>query len=96
MEIITCKLDVKKITKSKLFEGAKGTYLSCTLVPTPNSEYGDYMIVEETTKEERDAGNKGMILGNAKVKKPKAETTHSGSTAGEEKGTPDSDLPFFI
>lgn len=90
MDLITAKIDVLKITKSKLYKGEKGTYLSVTLVPTPNSQHSDYMIVEETTKEERDAGNKGVILGNAKIKKQKPDTSgrvDAGSTT-------DDDLPF--
>lgn len=66
MEVINCKVDVTKITKDKLFKGEKGTYLNFTLIPTPNSQYGDFMLVEDTTKEEREAGTKGVILGNGK------------------------------
>lgn len=51
--MIKIKLDVSKIQKDRLFKGAKGTYLDCTLLETPNSEYGDYMIVQDVTKEER-------------------------------------------
>ena len=72
--MISIKIDVTKINKSRLYVGAKGTYLNCTLIDTPNSEYGDYMIVEETTKEEREAGTKGTILGNGKIIKPKQPT----------------------
>ena len=73
-EIISIKIDVTKITKSKLYVGQKGTYLNCSLIPTPKSEYGDYMIVEDTTREEREGGKKGVILGNGKIRvKPKTE-----------------------
>ena len=91
MDLITAKIDVLKITKSKLYKGEKGTYLNVTLVPTPNSQHSDYMIVEETTKEERDAGEKGVILGNAKIKKPKADTSCKVDAEGI---TPDENLPF--
>jgi len=67
--MITLKIDVLKIDKDRLYKGEKGTYLSCVLIPTPNSEYGDYMIVESVTKEERESGTKGTILGNAKILK---------------------------
>jgi hypothetical protein len=77
--MITLKIDVTKIDKSRLYKGAKGTYLNCTMIDTPTSEYGDYMIVEETTKEEREAGKKGTILGNAKIIKPKSEPTQTKS-----------------
>lgn len=66
MEVINVKIDVTKISKTKLFKGEKGTYLNCTLVPTPDSQYGDFMVVEDTTKEERETGTKGVILGNGK------------------------------
>lgn len=65
--MITGKVDVTKIDKSKLFKGAKGTYLDIVLIETPNSQYGDYMIAQSVTKEERLAGVKGAILGNAKI-----------------------------
>jgi len=62
----TGRIDVTKINKSRLFKGKKGTYLDFVIIDTPNSEYGDAMIVESISKEERDAGNKGTILGNIK------------------------------
>ena len=66
--MITIKIDVTKINKSRLYVGEKGTYLNCVLIDTPESEYGhDFMIVQETTKEEREAGTRGTILGNGKI-----------------------------
>lgn len=64
--MITAKIDVTKIDKAKLFKGAKGTYLDIVLIDTPNGQYGDYMVVQSVTKEERQAGVKGAILGNGK------------------------------
>jgi hypothetical protein len=87
--MITLKIDVMKITKERLYKGEKGTYLNCTLIETPNSEYGDYMIVEETTKEERERGVKGNILGNAKIVKPKQQEQKPTIEI-----TPKDDLPF--
>ena len=68
-KIIRLKLDVSKIDKTKLYKGEKGTYLSCTLLLNDAVDnYGNNgMIVQESTKEERDAGIKGAILGNCKV-----------------------------
>ena len=66
--MITIKIDVTKINKSRLYVGEKGTYLNCVLIDTPESKYGhDFMIVQETTKEEREAGTRGTILGNGKI-----------------------------
>lgn len=64
--MLTLKLDVSKIDKAKLFKGEKGIYLDAVLIETPNSEFSDFMIVQNATKEEREAGIKGAILGNAK------------------------------
>ena len=65
--MITAKIDVSKIDKDKLYKGEKGVYLNVVLIETPNSEYSDFMVVQETTREEREAGIKGGILGNAKI-----------------------------
>lgn len=68
MSTIVIKLDVTKIDKTKLFKGEKGTYLDVVLIETPNNEYGNsHMAVQGVTKEERDAGVKGAVLGNAKT-----------------------------
>lgn len=83
--MISARIDVNKITKSKLYKGEKGTYLDVVLVPTPNSKYGDYMVVESISKQEREAGEKGVILGNAK-------NFSQGQNKSEHSTT--SDLPF--
>ena len=71
--MITGKIDVMKINKDRLYKGKKGTYLSIVLIPTPNSEYGDYMIKENVSKEDREAGNDGAILGNTKINEQPTE-----------------------
>lgn len=57
-----------KIDKAKLFKGEKGTYLDTTiLMKDEPDQYGNVgMIVQNVTKEERDTGVKGNILGNVK------------------------------
>ena len=69
MELITGKLNIKKIREENLFTAESGAvYLDIVLVPTPDNKYGDdYMIVQSATKEERANGKKGEILGNAKI-----------------------------
>jgi hypothetical protein len=67
--IISARIDVTKIDKSKLYKGAKGTYLDITLLEGRNGpdQYGnDFMVVQDLGKEARQAGQKGAILGNAK------------------------------
>lgn len=64
------KIDVTKIDKELLFEGKKGKYLDATVFINPDeaNEYGDHgMIRQDVSKEAREAGEKGAILGNARV-----------------------------
>ena len=67
---VRLKVDVTKIDKALLFKGQKGVYLDATLwlSPEQESQYGDHgMITQDVSKEAREAGEKGPILGNAKV-----------------------------
>lgn len=65
---ISIKLDVKKIDKAKLYVGEKGTYLDATiLMKDEPDQYGNIgMIVQNVSKEDREKGIKGAILGNVK------------------------------
>lgn len=64
--IIHLKIDVTKIDKARLYKGKKGTYLDAVLIPTPDSKYDHtHMVVESVSKEEREQGIKGAIIGNA-------------------------------
>lgn len=66
--MILAKIDVTKIEKARIFVGAKGKYIDICLIETPNDQYdNDYMIVQLVSKEERERGVKGPILGNAKI-----------------------------
>jgi hypothetical protein len=69
MKPIQIKIDVTKIDKSKLYKGQKGTYLDAViLVREETDQYGNNgMIIQSVSKEEREAGVRGAILGNCKV-----------------------------
>ena len=90
-KIIRLKINVTKIDKAKLFKGEKGTYLDCTLLYNSDADqYGNNgMIIQDATKEEREAGNKGAILGNAKEFKT-GNTVAPALAASSE----DDNLPF--
>lgn len=67
---VSIKLDVTKIDKSKLFQGQKGTYLDAQVFIDTGEldQYGNSgMITQAVTKEEKQQGVKGNILGNVKV-----------------------------
>lgn len=67
MNPIAAKIDVTKINKAWLFKGEKGTYLDLTLRENKDgqSKFGDDgFIVQGPPKAEREAGTKGVIVGN--------------------------------
>lgn len=104
-QLIEIQIDVNKITKSKLYQGAKGKYLKLTVsVNDEANEHGqDVSAYEQQTKEERERGDKKNFLGNGKTfwasnghktvdQKSGKEVKPSGPTApniGD-----DDDLPF--
>ena len=67
---VAIKIDVSKIDKNRLYKGAKGTYLDAVaFIDTETAtQYGDHgMITQSVSKEEKEQGVKGAILGNGKI-----------------------------
>src|SRR5690554_7795538 len=67
---VRLKIDVSKIEKARLFKGQKGVYLdaTCFIDLDEKGQYGDNgMVTQDVTKEEREQGIKGPILGNVTV-----------------------------
>lgn len=67
---VRIKLNVSQIEKARLFKGQKGTYLdaTCFIDLDEKGQYGDNgMVTQDVSKEEREAGTKGPILGNVTV-----------------------------
>jgi len=94
---ILLKINVSKIDKLRLFKGAKGTYLDAVMVASTNSEYGDdYMVFQSVSQEERAAGKKGAIIGNAKFMTRKASAPAERRTPAAKPPADDSDdrTPF--
>ena len=93
-KLITAKIDVRKIDKDRLFKGTKGTYLDLILIPTPNSEYGDYAIKQSISKEERENGVEMPFMGNAKIAVQKQESQPEANNSAPVASSPKDDLPF--
>lgn len=67
---VRIKLNVSQIEKARLFKGQKGVYLDATafIDLDEKGQYGDNgMVTQDVSKEEREAGTKGPILGNVTV-----------------------------
>ncbi len=80
MSNISVSINVSNIDKSKLYQGKKGQYLNLTLIEK-KTDFGDYMVVQDVSKEEREAGVRGAILGNGKFFGKKKEAVASGGSA---------------
>lgn len=93
--MIKYKIDVKKIDKAHLYAGEKGTYLSGVFFENKNgkSEYGDDgFIIQDVSKDARERGEKGTIIGNwrrleSKGSAPKADAANPAEDS-------DDDIPF--
>lgn len=69
MQVVSLKINIDLIEQARLFQGQKGRYLDATLFLTdgPDAYGNNGMIVQAVSKEEREQGVRGPILGNAKV-----------------------------
>ena len=63
--MIVANIDVTKVDKAHLYEGKKGKYLSLVFFDKPN-ENSDGYVVQGVSKENRDKGVKGAIVGSWK------------------------------
>lgn len=98
--MIRLSINVSKITKDRLYKGAKGTYLSCTILEKDEPDQYDntHMVIEDVTKEERSQGVKGVIIGNGKFvmrtsKPPQSDTLPPASSTAPADDDSD-DVPF--
>ena len=67
---VSLKINVSMIEKARLFAGQKGKYLDATVFIDLDEldQYGNSgMITQDVSKEEKNQGVKGPILGNAKL-----------------------------
>jgi hypothetical protein len=93
--MIKYKIDVTKIDKALLYKGEKGTYLNGVFLENKNGpgEYGDDgFIVQDISKEARDRGEKGPIIGNWRHLQTKS--TPAPKPAPATSAAEDDDIPF--
>lgn len=96
-KLVSIKIDVTKIDKSRLYKGKKGTYLDAMVILNEyTDQYGNNgMITQSVSKEERQSGVKGNILGNVKVIR-ELEENGKNTTGPTQDNSPeeDDDIPF--
>lgn len=67
---LSLKINLNDIDMARVFQGKKGQYLDATIFVNMDEldQYGNSgMITQDVSKEEKDQGVKGNILGNGKV-----------------------------
>lgn len=76
-KLITLSIDVTQLDRARFKEvirkgngpraGMKAVFVDLVMVATPDGQYGDYIVKQQVTKEERAARVEMPILGNGKV-----------------------------
>lgn len=100
VEPVAIKIDVTKVNKDRLFNANSGAkYLDAVIFLRPADcpdQYGQHgMITESLSKDERDNGVKGAILGNAKrLGALPAQGQVRGSQGQTGGDSDDDDIPF--
>lgn len=100
MKVISLQIDVTKIDKERIYEGKKGKYLNAVLfLNEETDQYGNNgFISESVSKEEREKGVKGNILGNAKDLSKGSKKDVDGYPKNSQQKNPSyddsNDLPF--
>ncbi len=89
--MIKLNICLSKIDKSRIKESAGKKYIDIIVMDSKNDRYGnDYMVVEDISKSERDAGKKGNIIGNGKNLGQKSSVGQSKSSSN----VSSDDLPY--
>ena len=98
--IIATSIDLTKIPKDKIYEGKKGKYLPITI--TINDEVDQFgnqgPVIDQQSKEEREAKSEKVYLGNAKVVWTNGDNVdvvpRENAAAPPAQAQPVDDLPF--
>ena len=95
------KIDVTKIDKEHIYIGKKGKYLDCAIWPNregPDEHGMTHYITQSVSKEAREKGIKGAIIGNMKwVDEAPAKPVSKPSAPVRQAAPPDDDsgdIPF--
>jgi hypothetical protein len=80
--MITVSIDCTLLDKARFKEvtrqnGKKAIFCDLVLIETPNGKFGDYMVKQSQSKEDREARKETPILGNGKIFKSNKPTTQN-------------------
>jgi hypothetical protein len=93
--IINASIDVTKIPKETLIKGKKGTYANVTVFINDETRFGNNAsIAMSMSKEEREAGQEKIWLGNGRVVFTDGEVTLADREESAPSKVADEALPF--
>jgi hypothetical protein len=99
--MIIAKIDVTKLDKGHFFKGQKGIYADLVLIPNKDGtdQYGnDGCVFQGVSKEAREKGTKGSIVGNYRKINRGGDTAAPQNVKAQTKPDPsldpDDSLPF--
>ena len=91
--IIKVSLNLSKIDKKRIVVGEKtgNKYIDIILVETRDNKYGQWMVQESVSKDERSKGIKGNVLGNGKNMGNEWDNSQSKSSS---RNISEDDIPY--
>tara|TARA_R100000353_G_scaffold22598_1_gene19941 strand:+ start:290 stop:580 length:291 start_codon:yes stop_codon:yes gene_type:complete len=93
--IINASIDVTKIPKESLIKGKKGTYANVTVFINDETRFGNNAsIAMSMSKEEREAGQEKVWLGNGRVVFTEGEVTLADREESAPSKVTEEALPF--
>lgn len=94
---ITSKIDVTKILKEHLYQGKQGKYLDLAYFSNKDGKdkyENDGFIVQGLSKEARENGEKGPIIGNWRYHESKGDKPKPKPAPAPAADEPEPDIPF--
>lgn len=95
--MIKISINVTRIPREKIVVGKNGKYADFVLFDKPDSYGNSGFVAMDVTKEEREAGTRGPIVGNWKefgAKKPVQQQSAPKPPADPDLDVSDDDIPF--
>jgi hypothetical protein len=93
--MIVAKLNVTKFDKTKFFNGEKGVYADIVLIDSPDDYGNDGFVAQSVSKEEREAGIKGAVIGSfRKIDRKTKPAEKRPAPPARQPAPEDDDIPF--
>lgn len=95
--MIVAKINVTRILKEHMFKGKAGTYLDIALHENKDGpdQYGnDGFVTQSVSKEAREAGEKGPIIGNWKKLETRQQAPGPAAAQAVQGDAAEDDVPF--